>query len=51
MKTIVRTVLIADDGMVLTDGTNYGKEVYLGVDADASKWKEIQESEMPDDQL
>ena len=45
MKTVTRTVLIADEGMILTDGTTYGKEVYLKVGADASFWREISEEE------
>ena len=45
MKTVTRTVLIADDGMVLTDGETYCKEAYLGVDADASVWREVSASE------
>ena len=45
MKTVTRTVLIADAGKVLTDGEKYGKAVYLEVDADASVWHEISEEE------
>ena len=45
MKTVTRTVLIADDGMMLTDGESYGKAAYLKVDGDASKWHEITEEE------
>lgn len=41
MKTVVRTVLIADEGMVLTDGVSFGSEVYLAEGADASEWREI----------
>lgn len=43
MKT--RTTLYAEDGMVLTNGTDYGKIVHLAVDADASGWREITEAE------
>ena len=39
--------LTAADGMVLTDGTSYGKEVYLGINDTADRWTEIPESEMP----
>lgn len=40
-----RTTLYAEDGMVLTDGENYGRIVHLSVDADASRWYEITEAE------
>ncbi len=45
MKTVTRTVLVADEGMMLTNGETYGKEAYLNVGADASKWREITEEE------
>ena len=38
--------LTAADGMVLTDGTSYGKEVYLGINDTADRWTEIPESEV-----
>ena len=41
--------LTAADGMVLTDGTSYGKEVYLGANDSAERWSEIPESEVPTD--
>ena len=40
-ETITRIKLTASEGMVLTDGESYGKEVFLAVDADPSKWHEI----------
>ena len=40
-ETITTTKLTASEGMVLTDGEHYGKEVFLAVDADASVWTEI----------
>ena len=43
MKT--RTTLYADDGMILTDGENFGRIVHLAVGADASKWHEITNEE------
>ena len=46
-ENITLTKLIASDGMVLTDGTSYGKEVYLGVNDSAERWSEIPESEVP----
>ena len=39
--------LTAADGMVLTDGTSYGKEVYFGINDTADRWTEIPESEVP----
>ena len=39
--------LTAADGMVLTDGTSYGKEVYLGINDTSDRWTEIPESEVP----
>ena len=44
-ETITRVKLIASEGMVLTDGENYGKEVFLAVDADRSAWYEITQEE------
>ena len=43
MKTVTRTVLIADEGMVLTNGERVGKEVFLAEGADASVWREVSE--------
>ena len=40
--------LTAEDGMMLTDGTSYGKEVYLGVNDTTCRWTEIPESEVPE---
>ncbi len=45
MKTVIRTILIAEEGMVLTDGKNYGQRIYLADDADASVWREVSEEE------
>ena len=44
-ETITRIKLTASESMMLTDGENYGKEVFLAVGADQSKWHEITESE------
>ena len=43
MKKMI--TLYADDGMVLTDGENYGTTVQLAVGADESKYYEITEAE------
>lgn len=44
-ETITRVKLTAADGMVLTDGEVYGREIYLAATADASVFCEIAESE------
>lgn len=40
-----RITLYADEGMILTNGENFGRIVHLAVDADASKWHEITQKE------
>lgn len=40
-----RTTLIADEGMILTDGKDYASTTFLAVGADESIWYEIPESE------
>ncbi len=45
MKTVTRTVLIAEEGKLLTNGSTYCKEVYLGEGADASAWREVDGAE------
>ena len=47
-ENITLIKLTAADGMVLTDGTSCGKEVYLGINDTADRWTEIPESEMPE---
>lgn len=44
-ETITRIKLIASDGMVLTNGETFGKEVYLGTGDKAENWHEITEEE------
>ena len=39
------TVLLADEGMVLTDNSSFGKTVRLGKEDDGAKWHEITEEE------
>lgn len=48
MKTVTRTVLIADEGMVLTDGKTVCTVAYLAEGADASVWREVDEVEETD---
>lgn len=45
MKEIIRRVLIADEGMALTNGDRYCSAVSLGVGADGSEWREVPISE------
>ena len=40
-----RTVLTASDGMILTNGENIGKIVFLGEHDSPGNWHEITESE------
>jgi hypothetical protein len=35
------TVLLADSGMMLTDGSSFGTVVRLGKEADGAEWYEI----------
>ena len=37
--------LTASDGMILTNGEAYGKEIYLGCNDSADNWHEITEEE------
>ena len=46
-STIELIKLTAGEGMTLTNGETYGKEVYLGVNDSADNWKEIPESQVP----
>lgn len=45
MKTFTRTVLIADEGKMLTDGEIYAKSVELGDWDKAENYREITEAE------
>lgn len=44
-ETITRLKLTAAEGMVLTDGRNYGKEIYLGSNDSPENWHEITDEE------
>ena len=44
-----RIVLYADEGMVLTDGEHYGKQIFLADGVSAGNYREIPESEVPNE--
>ncbi len=45
-KTIIElTRLTASEGMVLTNGEAFGKEIYLGCNDSPDNWREITEAE------
>lgn len=43
--TVIINKIIADEGMILTDGNSYGRVVYLGKEDSAENWHEITEAE------
>ncbi len=43
--TVIINKIIADEGMVLTDGQSYGRIVFLGKEDCAENWHEITEEE------
>ena len=45
VTTIELRKLTASDGMVLTNGEVYGKEIYLGINDSAENWHEITDAE------
>lgn len=44
-ETITTIKLIASEGMTLTDGEHFGKEIFLGTGDSASNWHEITDAE------
>ena len=45
IKTIELKKLIPHDGMTLTNGETFSKEVYLGINDSPSNWYEITDAE------
>ena len=45
ISTIELRKLTANDGMVLTNGEAYGREIYLGKNDSPENWREITEEE------
>ena len=44
-ETITRIKLTASDGKMLTNGTDYGREIYLADTENSANWYEITETE------
>ncbi len=45
-KTMIELIkLTASEGMTLTNGETYGKEIYLGINDSESNWREITDAE------
>ena len=45
-KTKIELIkLTATEGMILTNGEAYGKEIYLGINDSESNWREITDGE------
>lgn len=47
ISTIELRKLTATEGMTLTNGEVFGKEVYLGVNDSIENWHEVEEKEDP----
>ena len=48
-ESITLIKLTASEGMMLTNGESYGKEVYLGSNDTEDRWREIPEADVPTD--
>ena len=51
VTTIELRKLEASEGMTLTNGEVYGKEIYLGVNDAPENWHEIPDNEVPQESL
>lgn len=45
MRIEKQTILIADEGYMLTNGSTIGSVIYLGKNDSANNWQEITEAE------
>lgn len=48
ITTIELRKLTANEGMILTNGETYGKEIYLGINDSALNWIEMPDIEIPE---
>lgn len=48
-KNLQIITLEADQGKILTNGETYSKLVYLGTQDSPSNWREIDETEIPEE--
>lgn len=51
VRSVTRTVLIAEDGMIITNGETFGRTVYLAEGADASEWHEVPDGDRKEGEL
>lgn len=51
ITTIELRKLTASEGMTLTNGETYSKEIYLGLNDKPENWHEISDSEVPHSEL
>ena len=47
IETIELRKLTANEGMTLTNGETFGKEIYLGINDKPENWSEIFDDEVP----
>lgn len=50
-ETLTQIILTAEDGKYLYDGNTYGKTVVLPLGADTALWQEIEEKDLPKEEI
>lgn len=50
INTYTLTELVADEGKILTNGTEYAEVIYLGDNDKVENWQEVDKSQMPQDE-